>query len=281
MKKFVTPREIIENRLFEESGNLILEIGCGNGEFLVQLHEAKPDALIFGIDISNFALRKAISRIKNLKRAFVTKSEGRWFLTWIVPEGTLTETYVLFPDPWPGREKRRLIDENFINTLAQKLKNNGSFFFATDVEDYFLSVKRSIEKSPFFRLTTGTDAFYTKYERKWKSMGKKTFSLSAEKVESPPPGHFKVYLNKPIKTSIKPSTLEKLKGLELRTEGNFFKILEVYRDNGKFLLKTVFRMKNMGQKQFFRIENGEIDLLPVQLEIFPDPLFRIIKSLFG
>ncbi len=281
MEKFISPRKILENRLFDQPGDFVLEIGCGNGEFLVQLHQARPEATIIGLDISNFALRKAISRIKDLDRVFVTKSEGRWFLHWLVPAKSLMEVYVLFPDPWPGREKRRLVDEDFARLLVHKLKDGGRFIFATDVEDYFLNVKETLEKSRFFKGISGMEAFYTKYERKWKSQGKTTFSLTFEKIASPPPMDFRVYLNRPLKTQVSASTLERLKGLELRRGDSFFKILEVYRRDEKFLLKTVFRMKNMGQKQLFKVENGQIDLLPVQLEIYPEPLFEIIRALFA
>ncbi len=282
MEKFVTPRRILASGILEEHGNSILEIGCGNGEFLLQLHEARPNAFILGLDISNLALRKALSRIKNLERTYVTKAEGRWFLHWIVPENSISEIYVLFPDPWPGREKRRLVDNDFVSLLAHKLKKGGKFVFATDVEDYYQDVLEIVEKSPFFEHINGMDAFYTKYERKWKAHGKKTFSLTAEKMKSPDhPLDAKAYLNRPLKTAVSAAYIKKLKGLELRRGNQFFKILEVYEGRGEFLLKTVFRMKNMGQKQFFLIRNQEIDLLPVQLEIYPEPLYEIIKALFG
>jgi len=70
MGKFLTPRKILKDGLFNDKSSNILEIGCGNGEFLVHLHNNYPDSIIWGLDISNFALRKALSRIKGVEESY-------------------------------------------------------------------------------------------------------------------------------------------------------------------------------------------------------------------
>ena len=277
----LTPREILKNDLFSK-GTHILEIGCGNGEFLLHLHQARPYATIWGLDISNFALKKAFSRTKDRANIFLVKSDGKWFLQWLVPPQTLKEIYLLFPDPWPGNEKKRMVNQNFLKLLSERLEIGGRFTFATDVRDYFEKTRELIESSGFFGITEGMESFYTKYERKWKSLRRETYSLTAELVEAPKNIEtFKVFLEYPVKVSISVETIKNLAGLELRRGDTFFKIIDVYEKTGReFLFKTVFRFRDMGQKQLFILKDGKIDLLPVQLEIYPEPLLEAIKLVF-
>ncbi len=282
MAGVISPRKVIDKEIFNKNERHILEIGCGNGEFLVQLSEARKDYTIWGLDISNFALKKALSRTKNLKNVFLVKSEGKWFLQWITPSFTLDEIYLLFPDPWPGREKRRIVDTYFLELLTSTLKPEGRFFFSTDVEDYFTNVRELFKESNNFNIVDGVNAFYTKYERKWKAAGRKTYSLSVvKKGEFRDSKTYKTFLNYPQKVSLSEDTLLNLTGLELRTKDVFFKIIKTFKSTSGILYKTVFRFRSTGQKQLFLIKNGEIDILPVQAEIYPEPLVEAIKLIFS
>ncbi len=282
MATVITPRDTIKQKIFEDNENHVLEIGCGNGEFLLHLHEARENHIIWGLDISNFALKKALSRTKNIPNILLVKSEGKWFLQWIVPENSIKEIYLLFPDPWPGREKRRIVDKYFLNLLGSRLKPHGKFFFSTDSEDYFEQVKTLFIKSETFEIGDGIRSFYTKYERKWKAAGRKTYTLSAIKSGNHPRNlNLKTFLNFPQKINISKDTLYSLSGLELKTEDTFFKIIKTFRKQSDILYKTIFRFKSTGQKQLFIVKNNWIDILPVQSEIYPEPLVEIIKLIFS
>ncbi len=282
MATVISPRIVVSKDLFNKNERHILEIGCGNGEFLLQLSEARKGYTIWGLDISNFALKKALSRTKNLENVFLVKSEGKWFLQWITSPHSLDEVYLLFPDPWPGREKRRIVDTYFLELLSSRLKPEGRFFFSTDVEDYFFNVRELFEKSNNFEIIDGVSAFYTKYERKWRAAGRKTYSLSVvKKGEFRNSKTYKTFLNYPQKVSLSRDTLLNLTGMELRVKDVFFKIIKTFENPSGILYKTVFRFRNTGQKQLFLIKNGEIDLLPVQAEIYPEPLVEVIKLIFS
>lgn len=283
MATVISPREVIKQKIFEKNKHHVLEIGCGNGEFLLQLNEARKNHLIWGLDIFNFALKKALSRTKNLENTFLVKSEGKWFLQWVVPENSIDEIYLLFPDPWPGREKKRIVDSYFPDLLNSRLKPNGRFFFSTDVKDYFENVKDLFENSRDFEIINGISSFYTKYERKWKAAGRNTYSLSVVKIgkNTPQRESYNTFLQYPVKVNLSKNTLLNLTGLELRMKDIFFKIIKTFENPSGILYKTVFRFQNTEQKQLFLIKNSQIDLLPIQAEIYPEPLVEIIKLIFS
>jgi len=56
-----------------KSGSRVLDVGCGKGFLLYEMLKLQPDLIIYGFDISNYALKR-IKRIKNL-RVFKHKAE--------------------------------------------------------------------------------------------------------------------------------------------------------------------------------------------------------------
>jgi tRNA G46 methylase TrmB len=73
--------------------------------------------------------------------------DGRDFLLNAIKEKIFfKEIYILFPDPWhkkseKKREKKRLINENFLKNIKDILQQDGSLYFATDHLDYYNNVK--------------------------------------------------------------------------------------------------------------------------------------------
>ena len=68
-------------------------------------------------------------------------------------DNSLDKIFVLFPDPWPKKKhnKRRIINENFLNLISKKLKSGGELFFASDIINY---VEWTIEKVETTKLFT-------------------------------------------------------------------------------------------------------------------------------
>ena len=55
-----------------------------------------------------------------------------------LPDHALSRLYILFPDPWPKarHNKRRIINEAFLEDVYRVLKPGGALYFASDIEDY-------------------------------------------------------------------------------------------------------------------------------------------------
>ena len=50
-----------------EGAPRLIEIGFGNGDFLVDLAQKRPEALVYGVEVSHMCLEKALSRVVRLK----------------------------------------------------------------------------------------------------------------------------------------------------------------------------------------------------------------------
>ena len=117
-----------------------LEIGFGLGDHLIHLAQQHPDQAFLGIETHKpgiaAALQKAAAaELNNLR---LIRGDGRLVLTDYLGDRSLSEVYVLFPDPWPkpADAHRRLIQDQFVELLEQRLEPGGRFVFSTDVTIY-------------------------------------------------------------------------------------------------------------------------------------------------
>ena len=121
------------------SGEIWLEIGFGSGEHVLAQARANPDATVIGCEpyvngMGNLLMQAAEDVPENL-RIFV--GDARDILD-ALPDGKLGRVFILFPDPWPKvrHHKRRLIQNEFLDFLAQKMVAGAMLYVATDHVDY-------------------------------------------------------------------------------------------------------------------------------------------------
>lgn len=156
---------------------LIVEIGFGNGEYLIHLARNYPPFHIIGIERSPRCVIKALSKIEKegLSNASVLWMEANVALRMFFPDERVYGFYFNFPDPWPKKrhEERRIFTEEFIDLLWVKLKRGGFVEIATDWAEYawkiaglFMKRKNFESAYPFpFFLNFIPFRFRTKYER--------------------------------------------------------------------------------------------------------------------
>ncbi len=91
---------------------------------------------------------RLLGRVRNTcrkaERAGVTnvrllRVESAYVVRHLLPPGTVSRFYVLFPDPWPKRRHwpRRLIQPEFLDAAAMALTPGGELCIKTDDADYF------------------------------------------------------------------------------------------------------------------------------------------------
>jgi tRNA (guanine-N7-)-methyltransferase len=128
------------HQLFPRPQPLVLEIGCGIGDFIVQLAAANLTQNYLAIDIFNKGCLKTCRRLEKagLDNVRVMRIEARYLLTRYLKAASLAAVYVNCPDPWPKKRHRdrRLINAEFMQLLLYVLQPNGDFFFSTDFTDY-------------------------------------------------------------------------------------------------------------------------------------------------
>jgi release factor glutamine methyltransferase len=154
---------------------IYLEIGFGMGEHFMNQVISNPSNLYIGAEVY---LNGAAAVLKKLNAAGCSN-----YLIWAndvdallteIPAHFLDGIYILFPDPWPKRRyiKKRLVNAERIKILKAKLKADGNLIFASDILDYFLAVKRTLEADQDWNIkcTNGDEAYEgyvrTKYHSK-------------------------------------------------------------------------------------------------------------------
>ena len=122
--------------LFGDARDLNLEIGFGNGDSLVQMAAAAPQAGYIGIEVhrpgvGHAMLAAAAAGIDNLR---LIRHDAVAILRDHVADGTLARVQIYFPDPWPKarHHKRRIVQQPFTDLVWRKLRAGGEIHCATD-----------------------------------------------------------------------------------------------------------------------------------------------------
>lgn len=126
--------------LFPETRPLALEVGCGIGDFIVQLAAREPETNFIAIDIFNQGCRQTSSRVdaSGLSNIRVLRAEARYLMHHYLSADSLRAIYINCPDPWPKKRhrKRRLLNREFLELVLYCLEPEGEIHFATDFADY-------------------------------------------------------------------------------------------------------------------------------------------------
>lgn len=167
-----------------------LEIGFGNGEFLLNMASHFKACTFYGIEYQKKFYHKALkwAQIKNLTNVKLFCSEAEATISLLFPDNFFDVVHINFPDPWHKRRhsERRLIDDAFAREVHRILKKNGKLFFATDVEQYFLNAVSILRQNNFESLdwheyATAQRPFKTKYEKAFLAERKKIFYFLTKK----------------------------------------------------------------------------------------------------
>lgn len=166
--------------IFGAPGPFEVDLGCGDGGFLLQMAAHYPERRFLGIERLLGRVRGVCSRASSLGlgNVKVCRVESRYFLEWMLRPGHISRLHYLCPDPWPKERhhKNRLVQSDFLPVLHGALAPDGEFLFKTDHEDYFQWVLDHVEQSGLFsRLSWDEDSFFypkTDFQQHWESSGK-------------------------------------------------------------------------------------------------------------
>jgi tRNA (guanine-N7-)-methyltransferase len=128
-------------QLFGRSAPIVLDLGCGNGRFLIGSAVWRPDHDHLGIDVLPVVIRYATRRgnqrgLKNLRLAVC---DGLRFLQdYLLPESA-AEIHCYHPQPYydPAQVHKRLITPEFLALAHRTLCASGQFFVQTDNPGYW------------------------------------------------------------------------------------------------------------------------------------------------
>ena len=126
--------------VFGRDAPVVLEIGFGDGETLVQQAAERQDADFVGIEVhepgvGHCLLRARDAGVTNLR---LIRHDAIEVLGHQVPPASLSRVNLYFPDPWPKKRhhKRRIVQPAFLDLVADRLRSGGSLHIATDWANY-------------------------------------------------------------------------------------------------------------------------------------------------
>lgn len=125
--------------VFPSASRIVLEIGYGGGEHLARQAAADPAAGFIGSEVFSGGIAKLVEIIARESLGNVRLfSDDALKLLLRLPDASLDEVFLLYPDPWPKtrHHKRRFVSPTTLAELARTLRPGGAFHFATDIEDY-------------------------------------------------------------------------------------------------------------------------------------------------
>jgi tRNA (guanine-N7-)-methyltransferase len=119
--------------VFKNSNPIVLELGCGKGEYTITLAQKFPDKNFIGIDIKGARLWKGAKFAHGNKLENVAFIRTRIdFITSFFAENEISEIWITFADPQLKRSRKRLTGIMFLNRYKKILKDRGIIHLKTD-----------------------------------------------------------------------------------------------------------------------------------------------------
>lgn len=152
--------------VFNNENPLVLELGCGAGEYTVALAKDYPNKNFIGIDIKGARIWKgakaALDEGLNNVRFLRTKVD---FITKFFGENEVNEIWLTFSDPQPKKPKKRLSSKLFTDRYQEFLKINGVIHLKTDSDLLYDFTLEEIKSNNFKLLENITNVYIEPYER--------------------------------------------------------------------------------------------------------------------
>ncbi|MBS4013167.1 MAG: tRNA (guanosine(46)-N7)-methyltransferase TrmB [Bacteroidetes bacterium] len=152
---------------FRNSNPLVLEIGCGKGEYTVSQALECPDKNFIGIDIKGERLwRGAKTSLENDIRntAFIRVQAQK--LEYFFGKDEVSEIWITFPDPQLQKPKikKRLTSERLLSVYKNILTPEGVVHLKTDNEIFFDYTEELIKASGYNILSICRDIYNNKHK---------------------------------------------------------------------------------------------------------------------
>lgn len=178
------------NKLREDKP-LVLELGIGTGDFLLEQAQSLPEQFFLGIEVKPDRMYRAYHKAteRKLRNIAFLKTPIELLPEYHIPK--VETLYVLFPDPWPKRRhsSRRLTSAFFLDIYQSFLRPSGSFILKTDDRLLFLYSLESLIDQGWQIIEQEHDyktdpEFQTAYERKFLNKNKNIYYLEAKQPQS-------------------------------------------------------------------------------------------------
>jgi tRNA (guanine-N7-)-methyltransferase len=164
---------------FGNRNPIILELGCGKGEYTVELAAKNPQFNYIGVDIKGARLWKGAKQAKQhqLKNVAFLRTNIEIITQFFAPN-EVKEIWLTFPDPQMKKTRKRLSSTTFLNKYRNFLQEGGIIHLKTD-SNFQYTYTREMALLNAFEILADTDNLYeweglndtlrikTFYEKQW------------------------------------------------------------------------------------------------------------------
>ena len=170
-------------RVFGRTAPCCAEIGFGMGDALLEMAAASPERDYLGVEVHEPGIGRMLHQAaaRGLGNLRVIVGDAAEVVARCLPEASLQDVYLFFPDPWPKKRhhKRRLVNPSFARLVASRLVPGGRFLLATDWSPYAERMLEVLEGDPWLRNLAGPGGFapraperaLTRFERRAEGLG--------------------------------------------------------------------------------------------------------------
>ena len=169
---------------FFGNGNpIVLELGCGKGEYTVGLAKRFPDRNFIGVDIKGARMwtgaKQAVT--DNMPNVAFVRTNIELIASFFAP-GEVSEIWITFPDPQMKKTNKRLTSVRFLNLYRRILEPGGIINLKTD-SPFLYTYTRELVRLNGLPVEVDTDDLYasgmaddileirTFYEQQWLARG--------------------------------------------------------------------------------------------------------------
>ena len=147
-------READLAEVFPRPAPLDLDLGCGDGSYLLALARRFPERNFLGTERMIGRVEKVCRKVARggLENVRILRLESHYVVKHLLPAASVAAVYLMHPDPWPKRahHPRRLVQGEFMASLHRVLVPGGELFAQTDDLPYFQWMEKVWSQCPQF-----------------------------------------------------------------------------------------------------------------------------------
>lgn len=171
--------------VFHNNNPIVLELGCGRGEYTVGLAKAYPDKNFIGVDIKGARLWAGAKQAETeaIANAAFLRTNIEMITHFFAPN-EVSEIWITFPDPQMKKATKRLTSTYFMARYQQFMQPNGLIHLKTDSPFFYTYTAEMLRVNGYAVLADSQNlydcsaegledarALQTHYEQQWLSRG--------------------------------------------------------------------------------------------------------------